>query len=115
MCLLRIMEKHLSIGSEGWKSVMHDQEIEFPHQGRTAPMREHSTLHKKQMPTSDPDCPKDVKLAKQTKHMIGNKAAVGDAEEEINPEVEQTQVLNLLPTVQNFQKPPKHRHPVFHH
>ena len=35
----------------------------------------------------DPDCPEEAKLAKQIKHLIGNKpAVVGDAEQEFNLE-----------------------------
>ena len=86
MQLLRVMEQHLPIGSEGWKSVVCDHEMGFLGSNRAVLMRKCSTLHQKQMPTGDPDCPKEVKLAKQTKHVIGNKAAEGDSEEEFNPE-----------------------------
>ena len=63
---------------------MHDHEIEFPGHDRAALMRKHSTLCQKQTPTGDPDYPEEVKLAKQIKCQIGNKAAVGDAKEEFN-------------------------------
>ena len=84
MHMLRTMEKHLTIGSESLGSVMHDHEVEFPGQGRTALMRMHSTLHQKQPPTDDPDCPKEVKLAKRIECMAGNKAVVGNTKERFN-------------------------------
>ena len=76
----------MDASEQGWKSVAHDHEVEFPGQGRTALMRKHSILHLKEMPIGDPDCPKEVKLAKQIKCMIGNKAAAGDTQEEFNHE-----------------------------
>ena len=45
-------------------------------------MRKHTTLAKKQIPTGDLNCPEEVELAKSVKCMIGNKTAVGDAEEQ---------------------------------
>ena len=77
MCLRRIVEKHLPIGSEGLKSVVCDHEIELP--GWTVLTRKHSTLQQEQMLTGNPDCPEEVKLAEQIKHGIGNETAVGDA------------------------------------
>ena len=82
MHLLMLAEKHSPIGSEGWKGVVLEHEIHFPGRGETAlVMRKCSTLCQKQIPTGDPNCPEEVKLAKRIKHMILNKAAVGDAEE----------------------------------
>ena len=81
MNLLRIIEKHLPIGSEDWEDVVLEHGLHFPGRGRTALMRKCSTLCQKQIPTGDPNCPEEVKLAKRIKHMILNKAAVGDAEE----------------------------------
>ena len=49
-------------------------------------MRKYATLYRKPIPTGDPNCPEEVKLAKRIKYLIGNKASVGDAEEEFNLE-----------------------------
>ena len=87
MHLLRIVERLLPTGSEGSKkSVVHDHEMEFPGHGSTALMRKCSTLQQEQSPTGDPDCPEEVKFAKQIKCVIGNKAAVVDTEEGFNLE-----------------------------
>ena len=101
----------MPIGFESFKDVVLEHKLEFPGQGRPALMRKHTTtLHQKQTPTDDPDCPGEVKLAKQIEHMTGSKTAVGDAKEEFNlKQAEPTQVL--LPTIQvlllTVQKPSK--------
>ena len=84
MHLLKIIKKHLPVGSEGWKGVVLEHELHFPGRGRTALMRRHFTLRRKQVPTGDPGCPRVVKLARRIKHVICNKAAVGFVEEEFN-------------------------------
>ena len=84
MNLLRIIEKHLPIGSEDWEDVVLEHGLHFPGRGRTALMRKCSTLCQKQIPTGNPDCLEDVKLAKRIKCVVDNKAAVGNAEEEPN-------------------------------
>ena len=83
MHLLMLCKKHLPIGSEGWKGVAPEHKIHFPGWGRSAPARKFSTLAQRQIPTGDPDCPEEVKLARRVKCVTGSKAAVlGDAEDQ---------------------------------
>ena len=86
MHMLRIVERVLPIGSEGWKAVEAEHADEYPARCKNALMRKYATLYRKPIPTGDPNCPEEVKLAKRIKYMIGNKAAIGNAEEEFNLE-----------------------------
>ena len=76
MHTLGIIKKQLPIGSKGWKSIQLGHKTEFPGRSRTVLMRGHSTLHHKQIPTGNSDCPEEVRLAKWIKHLTGNEAAL---------------------------------------
>ena len=43
-------------------------------------------MYRKGIPTGDPNCPEEVCLAKRIKYDIGDRAAIGDGEEEFNLE-----------------------------
>ena len=68
-------------------------------------MRKHSTLCWKEIPTDDPDCLEEVKLAKEIKCVIGSKATVGDAEEEFNLEDVESGESGANPSPSNGANP----------
>ena len=48
--------------------------------------KKYATLYQKIIATGDPNCPEEVNLTKRIKYLIGNKAAIGDTEEEFDLE-----------------------------
>eukprot|EP00535_Pseudo-nitzschia_heimii_P000647 CAMPEP_0197178980 /NCGR_PEP_ID=MMETSP1423-20130617/4081_1 /TAXON_ID=476441 /ORGANISM="Pseudo-nitzschia heimii, Strain UNC1101" /LENGTH=224 /DNA_ID=CAMNT_0042628813 /DNA_START=109 /DNA_END=780 /DNA_ORIENTATION=+ len=84
--LLRIVEWLLPIGTEGWKTVETKQSENSPSRCKNALMRKYSTLQQKKNPTGNPNMPEEVRLTKRFKHLIGDKAFMGDADEEFNLE-----------------------------
>ena len=49
---------------------------------RTVITRKCATFQRRQTSTGDPDCPEGLKLTNWIEHLIGNKAVLGDVEEE---------------------------------
>ena len=86
MHLLNLLRDHLPIGQEQWKVVTDAHTAVHPHCTKESLVRKCQTLHQKKIPTGDPECPEDVKLAKTIKYEIGNKACLGDAEEDFDLE-----------------------------
>ena len=84
MDLLRCIEKILPIGCEEWNMVVQEHGQKYPnsHRDKGAVVRKYSTLHRKTIPTGNPACPEEVRLAKHIKYKIGDKACLGDAEED---------------------------------
>jgi hypothetical protein len=86
MHMLGIMDRVLPIGSEQWDSVVAEHSNDYPGRCKNGLMRKYSSLHRRPIPTGDPNCPEEVRLAKRIKYAIGNKASLGDAEEEFDIE-----------------------------
>ena len=86
MDMLWIIKRIKPIGSEEWQAVTDEHNEDFPGRSKESLMKKYATLYRKKIPTGDPNCPEEVKLAKQVKYLIGQKAAVGDGEEEFNLE-----------------------------
>ena len=84
MHMLGMIETVLPIGPEGWMSMESEHGVQFLGRRRSALVRKCSTLHRRQIPTVDPDFPEEVKLANQIRHLIGNTVALGDVEEEFD-------------------------------
>ena len=86
MHMLRQIKDVLPIGSDQWKEVADRHAAVYPFRSKEAIQRKYNSLQRKAIPTGDPDCPEEVRLAKQVKHLIGDKACIGDAEEEFDLE-----------------------------
>ena len=86
MHMLRQIKDVLPIGSDQWKEVADHHAAVYPFRSKEAIQRKYNSLQRKAIPTGDPDCPEEVRLAKQVKHLIGDKACIGDAEEEFDLE-----------------------------
>lgn len=88
MCMLNTLRAILPIGPEQWEQVVHRHEEKWPAQlrDRDSINRKYSTLHRKSIPTGDPNISPAVKLAKEIKHFIGVKANFGDGEDEFDLE-----------------------------
>ena len=85
MYLLSVLEEVLPIGPEEWDEVVNKHAVGcrwIPGRDVDSIRRKFASLHRKQIPTGDPNMPEDVKLAKRIKYMIGDKANIGDGEEE---------------------------------
>lgn len=74
--MLNTLRAILPIGPEQWEQVVHCHEENWPAQlrDRDSINRKYSTLHRKSIPTGDPNISPAVKLAKEIKHFIGVKA-----------------------------------------
>ena len=91
MNLLQILERVRPIGSEEWQQCTDEHGVSYPQRrkddgGKDSIRRKLATLYRKGIPTGDPNCPEEVELAKKIKYTIGDRAAMGDGEEEFNLE-----------------------------
>ena len=86
MNFLGIMANIKPIGPDEWQQVVDEHNQLYGEMNRSVDSlrRKFASLHRKKVPTGDPHCPEEVKLAKRVKYSIGNKADLGDAEEEMN-------------------------------
>jgi hypothetical protein len=87
MNFLSIMEVVLPIGGEEWDEVFQQHTATgYPGRDTESIRRKYGTLHRKPIPTGDPSMPDEVRLAKKVKYKIGDKANIGDGEEEYDLE-----------------------------
>ena len=84
MYFLGIMADILPIGPYEWERVVTQHSIAFPGRDATSLRRKYTSLYRKQIPTGDPNCPEDVKLAKRVMRDIGERASLGQPEETFN-------------------------------
>ena len=82
MSLLHVLEVELPIGEMAWKKVAQRHAETFPHRTVQSIRRKFTSLHRKSIPTGNPQCPPEVKLAKRVHYLLGDKASIGDGEEE---------------------------------
>ena len=78
MHLLDIMLSVLPIGPQEWEEVAELHSVSFPGRDVVSLRRKFTTLHRKKIPTGDPNMPPAVRLAKQVKYAIADKAELGD-------------------------------------
>jgi hypothetical protein len=69
-----------------WERVLDLHNVEYAYKNRSVESlrRKFAFLHRKKIPTGDPDCPVEVRLAKRLKYPIGARADMGDGAEELN-------------------------------
>eukprot|EP00536_Pseudo-nitzschia_multiseries_P018265 jgi/Psemu1/54828/gm1.54828_g len=86
--LLHTIRSILPIGPEQWNQVTQIHRDNFPDTDRTVPnlRGKYTNLYQKQMPTGDPNCPEEVKLAKKIRRLIYEKAGIGNGEEALDME-----------------------------
>ena len=75
---LGIMERVLPIGPDEWAKVLDEHSTSYPGRDVESLRRKYTNLHRKKVPTGDPNCPPEIALAKKVKYMIGDKAQIGD-------------------------------------
>jgi hypothetical protein len=58
----------------GWQRVLQEHNLVYAHMNRTAESlrRKYNQLQRKKIPTGDPNCPEDVRLAKRVKYSIND-------------------------------------------
>ena len=81
MHLLEALKAILPIGPDEWNEVLSLHSVVYPTRDRNSISRKYNILHRKSIPTGDPHCPPEVRMAKNIKYLIGAKADIGDAEE----------------------------------
>lgn len=81
---LNVMMDILPIGPNEWERAVERHSVTYPGQDINSIRRKYHTLHHRQIPIGDPNCPSDVKLAKRVKYTIGDKADIGDGEEKFD-------------------------------
>ena len=90
MHLLRILEDVVPVCKREWESVLDTHSERFPGRDTASIRRKLQGLHRKKMPTGDPDMPEEVRLAKEVRDLIGAKARISTADEEYDMEGEGT-------------------------
>ena len=73
---LRIMLEVLPIGPDQWAEVASRYSVNFPGREADSIRRKYNELHKKNVPSGDPNIPEDIQLARRVKYEIGIKADV---------------------------------------
>eukprot|EP00536_Pseudo-nitzschia_multiseries_P003533 jgi/Psemu1/8045/gm1.8045_g len=83
MELLYTLKAILPVSPEDWAQVDQIHNDNFPDTNQSIEnlRRKYNGLYQKQIPTGDPNFPKDVKLAKRVKYLIKCKEGVGDGQE----------------------------------
>ncbi len=83
--LLRIVEQILPVDGEDWEEVARLHNLNFPTNGRDASKlkRKFQQLYRVEMPTGNPMCPPDVRMAKRIREQIRDKTEIDDGEEEL--------------------------------
>ena len=76
--MLEALKSVLPLGPDDWALVVDRHSVMFPGRDRISISRKYNILHRKSIPTGDPLCPPEVRLAKNIKYLMGNKAEVGD-------------------------------------
>ena len=74
---LLIMEEILPIGPHDWDRVASNHAATFPGRDVNSLRRKYTSLYRRTIPTGDPNCPEEVRLAKKVMRDIGDRAAVG--------------------------------------
>ena len=86
--LFRIMQDILPIGPDEWDKVLELHSVIYPGRSVESLRRKYHSLHRKKIPTGDPLMPAEVRLAKRVKYLIGNRASMGNGEEEYSLEAD---------------------------
>ena len=84
--LFSIMEQVVPIGPDEWESVLADHSIVYPGRDVDSIRRKFHSLHRKKVPTGDPNMPIEVKMAKRVKYLIVDKAELCGGGEGYNME-----------------------------
>ena len=82
MHLLRILKDVVPVCKTEWESVLDTHSERFPERDCASIRRKLQGLHRRKMPTGDPDMPEEVRFAKEVRDMIGSKARISMADEE---------------------------------
>ena len=70
LSLLSVMERILPIGTEEWEQVQMDHSKNYPGRDVESIHRKYNSLHRKQVPTGDPNIPPEILAAKRVKQKI---------------------------------------------
>ena len=84
--LFSIMEDIKPIGPDEWEKVINEHSVMYPGRDVDSIRRKFINCHRKKVPTGDPDCPEEIRLAKRVKYLIGDRANLGGGQEEYDME-----------------------------
>ena len=78
--LLDLLEEHLPIGQMEWERVSNKHDERYPSVERTVDSlrRKFASLYRKNLPTGDPDIPREVRRAKAIRQKIIERSDIGD-------------------------------------
>ena len=82
--MLDILQDILPVGPEEWNKALDRHSKEYPGHSVISIRRRYNTLHRKSIPTGDPNCPPQVAQAKYIKYKIGEKASLMTGGEEFD-------------------------------
>ena len=76
--LFGIMLEILPIGPNEWQRVVDLHGEQYPGRDKDSIVRKFTALHRRKIPTGDPNMPPEIRLAKRIKYGIGDKAELAD-------------------------------------
>ena len=76
--LFGIMLEILPIGPNEWERVVDIHSEVYPGRDKESIVRKYTALHRRKIPTGDPNMPPEIRLAKRIKYAIGDKAELAD-------------------------------------
>eukprot|EP00560_Eucampia_antarctica_P004687 CAMPEP_0197836690 /NCGR_PEP_ID=MMETSP1437-20131217/29737_1 /TAXON_ID=49252 ORGANISM="Eucampia antarctica, Strain CCMP1452" /NCGR_SAMPLE_ID=MMETSP1437 /ASSEMBLY_ACC=CAM_ASM_001096 /LENGTH=309 /DNA_ID=CAMNT_0043443069 /DNA_START=24 /DNA_END=953 /DNA_ORIENTATION=+ len=79
--LYGIMEEVLPIDPDEWGLVLQRHSVNYPGRDVDSIRRKYHTMHRKKIPTGDPNMPDSVRAAKRIKYKIGDRAGLGGGAE----------------------------------
>ncbi len=80
-----LAEQMLHVDAKDWEEVVRLHSLNFPTTGKDSANLKHKfqQLYRVEMPTSDPMCPPDVRMAKRMREQIWDKAEINNGEGEL--------------------------------
>ena len=85
LAFLDLMERDLPIGQQEWNAINEEHAHNWSLRGVDSLRRKYSELHRKKVPTGDPNIPPEVLAAKRIHYKIGRKAEISTVEEYFDP------------------------------
>ena len=90
MSMLHTMLEILPIGPDQWKKMLEHHIQKYPGRDLESMRYKYNKIYQNTVPTGQPHCPPDMKLTKRIEHQIGQKASLGNGQENFNLEIQRS-------------------------
>ena len=84
MHLLQLLEDVVPVSKTDWDNVVTSHSERYPGRDVISLRRKFQSLHRRRVPTGDPNMPEEIRLAKEVKELIGRRAHIGTGDEEFD-------------------------------